>query len=64
MLFRSTFDNSAANPSNPDPAAWVIFGEQTTDEMFIGYYDIAVPPQEATARPARKEKPAPDEPQK
>lgn len=33
------FDNSAANPANPDPAATVRFGEQTSDEMMIGYFD-------------------------
>ncbi len=32
-----SFDNTAANPYNPDPDARVRFGEQTTDEMFIGY---------------------------
>lgn len=31
------FDNSAQNPYNPNPAATVRFGEQTDDEMFIGY---------------------------
>ena len=39
------FDNSAANPVNPDPAATVRWGEQIWDEMMIGYidYDVAVP---------------------
>ena len=32
-----TFDNSRWNPFNPDPTARVGFGEQTSDEMFIGY---------------------------
>lgn len=31
------FDNSAQNLDNPDPRATVRFGEQTNDEMFIGY---------------------------
>ena len=34
------FDNSAANPANPDPAKTVRFGEQTWDEMMIGYIDF------------------------
>ena len=29
----ATYDNSAANPANPDPSAWVKDGPQTTDEM-------------------------------
>lgn len=33
------FDNSAANPANPDPGVAVRWGEQTWDEMMIGYYD-------------------------
>src|SRR6185312_13883819 len=31
------FDNSAFNPFNPNPEAAVRFGEQTFQEMFIGY---------------------------
>lgn len=31
------FDNSEYNPANPDPTAWVRFGEQTNEEMMIGY---------------------------
>ena len=33
------FDNSEGNPLNPDPTAEVRFGEQTEDEMMIGYFD-------------------------
>ena len=35
------YDNSAANPANPDPTATVLAGQQTTDEMFNGYFDFA-----------------------
>ena len=35
------FDNSAQNPANPNPRASVSFGEQTDDEMFIGYVNFA-----------------------
>lgn len=41
LLCTGTFDNSADNPANPDPTATVRFGEQTTDEMFIGYFNYA-----------------------
>lgn len=34
----AVFDNSANNPQNPDPTKDVRFGEQTWDEMMIGYY--------------------------
>jgi mono/diheme cytochrome c family protein len=33
------YDNSAGNPANPDPTRTVRFGEQTWDEMMIGYFD-------------------------
>ena len=36
----ATFDNSADNLSNPDPSATVRWGDQTWDEMMIGYFDI------------------------
>ncbi len=38
------FDNSANNPRNPDPAAEVRWGEQSWQEMMIGFFDVAVPP--------------------
>jgi hypothetical protein len=36
------FDNSSNNPRNPDPAAEVRFGEQSWEEMMIGFFDVAV----------------------
>jgi hypothetical protein len=36
------FDNSASNPANPDPKRTVTWGEQTWDEMMIGFTDYAV----------------------
>lgn len=38
-ILRATawYDNSDGNPSNPDPTRSVGFGEQTSDEMMIGY---------------------------
>jgi hypothetical protein len=38
------FDNSANNPLNPDPSAEVTWGERTSDEMMIGFFDVAVDP--------------------
>ena len=35
------FDNSAANPMNPDPTKAVRFGPQSWDEMIIGYFEVA-----------------------
>lgn len=34
------YDNSSSNPANPDPQQQVRWGDQTTDEMLIGFYSI------------------------
>lgn len=39
------YDNSRDNPHNPDPDSAVRWGEQTSDEMMVGFFDVAVPPQ-------------------
>jgi hypothetical protein len=36
------FDNSAANPRNPDAKADVGYGQQSWEEMMIGFFDVAV----------------------
>jgi peroxiredoxin len=35
------FDNSAGNPNNPDPKSTVRWGDQTWQEMMIGFIDYA-----------------------
>jgi hypothetical protein len=37
------FDNSANNPANPDPTKEIHFGEQSWDEMMIGFFDVEIP---------------------
>lgn len=37
------YDNSKYNLHNPDPDASVTWGDQTTDEMMVGFFDVAVP---------------------
>jgi hypothetical protein len=44
------FDNSANNPANPNPAIVVRWGDQSWDEMMIGWFDVVIP---AAADPAR-----------
>lgn len=38
----ASFDNSANNPRNPDPSAEVHYGQQSWEEMMIGFFDVAV----------------------
>ena len=42
LLVAGYFDNSRNNPRNPDPTAEVRFGEQSWEEMMIGFFDVAV----------------------
>jgi hypothetical protein len=37
-----TFDNSPNNARNPDPSAEVTYGQQSWEEMMIGFFDVAV----------------------
>jgi hypothetical protein len=36
------YDNSRNNPHNPDPDVAVRWGDQTYDEMMVGFFDVAV----------------------
>ena len=38
IVAHGAFDNSAQNPYNPDPAQEVTWGEQSWEEMFMGFY--------------------------
>jgi peroxiredoxin len=42
------FDNSEENLANPDPKARVRWGDQTWEEMMIGYFDMAFADQDLT----------------
>jgi hypothetical protein len=37
------YDNSKNNPHNPDPDNPVQWGDQTYNEMMVGFFDVAVP---------------------
>jgi hypothetical protein len=37
------YDNSKNNPHNPDPDSPVEWGDQTYNEMMVGFFDVAVP---------------------
>lgn len=42
IRYTSWYDNSADNPANPDPTRDVRWGEQTYDEMHLGYVEYVV----------------------
>ncbi len=39
----ASFDNSAANPANPDPTATVRWGDQSFEEMMVAFFEVAAP---------------------
>jgi hypothetical protein len=45
------FDNSENNLSNPDPTATVYWGEQTWEEMMVGYFSMVLVDQDLTKQP-------------
>lgn len=54
LYVAGAFDNSARNPRNPDPARTVYFGEQSWDEMFVGYIGYTyVDPEQPTVTVAQ-----------
>lgn len=56
IVCRGAFDNSASNPANPDATRTVKWGDQSYDEMFIGYINYAALPE--TTQAPTKVKPA------
>ncbi len=45
---RAWYDNSAANPANPDPTLTVRYGEQSFEEMMFGFFDWIPGPRAGT----------------
>ncbi|MEM6690255.1 MAG: redoxin domain-containing protein [Planctomycetota bacterium] len=58
IKFTGWFDNSEDNPANPDPTRTVRWGQQTEDEMHIGYVEYIVPV-DSPAKSGLKKQPGP-----
>lgn len=43
LEMRVHFDNSRSNPANPEPNEYVVWGDQTDEEMAIAFFDVARP---------------------
>lgn len=43
LVCTATYDNSSHNAANPDPTKTVTWGDQSWEEMMLGYFDILVP---------------------
>lgn len=51
MQCEGAFNNSRFNPKNPNPESYVRFGEQSFEEMFIGYVLFSTPYQPEDFQP-------------
>jgi peroxiredoxin len=51
ILCTGGFDNSPQNPNNPAPAKRVVWGDQSFEEMFIGFLDITAVPEATHSSP-------------
>ena len=61
ILCTAHFDNSPRNPYNPDPSKDVTWGDQSWDEMMIGFFNLvfdAATPIDSINPPAKREKPS------
>ena len=43
LSFTATFDNSPKNPFNPNPNEYVMWGDQTWEEMAVAFFEVARP---------------------
>jgi len=63
LSFTATFDNSTENPFNPDPKEYVMWGDQTWEEMAVAFFEVARPrtrvKNEATDRSTKEASAAP-----
>ncbi|MFO0943471.1 MAG: hypothetical protein U0930_22275 [Pirellulales bacterium] len=58
------FDNSKDNPFNPNADEYVMWGDQTWEEMALGYFDVAIPRKvTGEARQAQSSRPRTGPPQ-
>jgi len=53
ILCTAAFDNSADNLANPNPDETVKWGDQSWEEMMIGYFDVLLP-RDDTRKPGTK----------
>jgi hypothetical protein len=53
MICTAAFDNSEDNLANPDPDATVKWGDQSWEEMMIGYFDVMIPRDDSSSRGQR-----------
>jgi hypothetical protein len=59
MACTAHYDNSANNPSNPDPTQVVKYGDQSWEEMMYGFFDVAIDPKMNVRDLFPKQKPNP-----
>lgn len=61
LRFEAAFDNSDANPFNPDPNQWVTWGDQTWEEMAVAFFEVAEPREKPTDTNRKSTRKSPEE---
>lgn len=54
ITISAVFDNSKENPFNPNADEFVMWGDQTWEEMALGYFDVAIPLVRDSSAPPRR----------
>jgi len=55
LHFEVAFDNSAANPVNPDPEEHVTWGDQTWEEMAVAFFEVSEPRKKPKAKSSQSD---------
>jgi hypothetical protein len=53
IFCRAVFDNSENNLANPDPDESVRWGDQSWEEMMLGFFDVILPRDDARIKPKK-----------
>jgi hypothetical protein len=53
IFCRAAFDNSKSNPANPNPDESVHWGDQSWEEMMLGFFDVIMPRNENRIKPKK-----------
>jgi len=53
IFCRAAYNNSKSNPANPDPAEAVRWGDQSWEEMMLGFFDVILPRDDSRIEPTK-----------
>jgi hypothetical protein len=53
IFCRAAYNNSKSNPANPDPEESVRWGDQSWEEMMLGFFDVILPRDDSRLKPKK-----------